>query len=95
MTHSCQADISERDGIATAIDELVIAWEYMARSALVSPLLVPTLETINGSLQGLLNRDILLHTQWTMGRVAIGFGCAVVAGVALGSALAISTQPWI
>jgi NitT/TauT family transport system permease protein len=69
----------------------VIAWECMARSGLVSPLLVPTLETIGMALyKGLLNGDILLHTQWTMGRTAIGFGCAVIAGVALGSAMALS-----
>ena len=74
-----------------AIVIAAVAWECLARSGLVSPLLVPSLQTIGAALyNGLASGEILLHTEWTLGRAAIGYGCAIIAGGALGSAMGLS-----
>jgi ABC-type nitrate/sulfonate/bicarbonate transport system permease component len=67
------------------------AWEALAHSGLVHPLLAPPLETIWAALaKGIANGNLLYHAEWTLARAGIGFGCAIVAGIAIGSAMALS-----
>jgi NitT/TauT family transport system permease protein len=67
------------------------AWEALANSGLVHPLLAPSLETIWKALvRGIESGNLIYHAEWTLARAGIGFGCAIVAGVAIGSAMALS-----
>jgi len=67
------------------------AWEALSHSGLVSPLLAPPLEVIWRALyRGFANGDLIYHAEWTLARAGIGFGCAILAGVAIGSAMALS-----
>jgi NitT/TauT family transport system permease protein len=66
-------------------------WEALANSGLVHPLLAPPLEAIWKALvRGVENGNLVYHAEWTLARAGVGFGCAIVAGVAIGSAMALS-----
>jgi ABC-type nitrate/sulfonate/bicarbonate transport system permease component len=63
----------------------LVAWELLARSGRVSPLIVPSLVRIGREFGGLaLHAHALGEAGVTLARALTGFGLAVVVGVALG-----------
>jgi NitT/TauT family transport system permease protein len=67
------------------------AWELVSKSGVVNPLLAPSLETIWWALvRGLHDGVLIDNTEWTLARAGIGFVCALFAGVAIGSVMALS-----
>lgn len=68
---------------------LLVLWEALARSHLVSPFLMPPLSKIVLAFWGgIENGDILYHGRFTLERAMAGFLLAVAAGVPLGAAMA-------
>jgi NitT/TauT family transport system permease protein len=70
---------------------LCVAWQALSSSGLVDHMLVPPLEAIaRAFLKDLANGKLVLHAEWTLMRMSIGLGFAVIAGVLLGGAMAMS-----
>src|SRR5262245_48170590 len=70
---------------------VLLAWEALGKLGLVHPLLAPSLEAIwAAGVRGIVNGNLLYHAEWTLARVGIGFGCAIIAGILIGSAMALS-----
>lgn len=68
---------------------LLVAWEVVARSGLVTPRLVPSLVVIGSAFwQGLASGDLVYHSGISLFRALGGFLMSVVAGCALGAAMA-------
>jgi len=68
---------------------LLLCWEIISRSGLVSPRLVPNLEQIGVELWRLAaSGDLLFHSSITLERVFLGFGAAIAGGIALGTVMA-------
>ena len=68
---------------------LLAIWEAVARSGLVAPRLVPSLMVIGEAIwRALLSGDLVYHSEVTLFRALGGFALSVVAGCALGAAMA-------
>ena len=68
---------------------LLIIWELVARSGLVSSVFMPSLSKIAFAFWGAIeNGDLAYHGAFTLERAMIGFAIAVAIGVPLGAAMA-------
>jgi len=74
---------------AGCVLSLLVAWEAIARSGLVSPLLMPRLSKIGSAFWAAVeNGDIVYHGSFSLERAMIGFLLAVIIGVPLGAIMA-------
>jgi NitT/TauT family transport system permease protein len=73
---------------------LLLLYELISRSGMVSPRLLPSLVSIGEQLwRYLANGQLIMHAQVTLTRTFVGFGLALVFGIILGTAMARSA--WI
>jgi NitT/TauT family transport system permease protein len=71
------------------IGVVLLAWELLAKSGTISPLLLPDVETVLVELWKFARSgDLAFHGLITLRRALIGFSAAIVAGIAIGTLLA-------
>jgi ABC-type nitrate/sulfonate/bicarbonate transport system permease component len=71
-----------------SIVALLVAWELLARSGLLTPYQLPPLSAVLARIwSDALTGDLALNTAVTIGRAMLGFAIAAVGGVALGVAI--------
>jgi ABC-type nitrate/sulfonate/bicarbonate transport system permease component len=72
-----------------SIAALLVAWEGLARSGLVTPFMLPPLSVVLARISGdALSGDLLQNLWVTLYRALAGFGIAAIAGTALGVLIA-------
>jgi ABC-type nitrate/sulfonate/bicarbonate transport system permease component len=71
-----------------SIAALLVAWELIARSGLLTPYQLPRLSAVLARIwSDAVSGDLASDTAWTVGRALLGFAIAAVGGVALGVAM--------
>jgi ABC-type nitrate/sulfonate/bicarbonate transport system permease component len=88
------AALARRAGAVASLVLLVVVWETVARSGLVTPFLLPPLSTVLARVwEDTLSGDVALNLGLTLYRALTGFAIAGVAGVVLG--ILMTRQRWV
>jgi ABC-type nitrate/sulfonate/bicarbonate transport system permease component len=79
-----------------SVAALLVAWELVARSGLLTPYQLPRLSAVLARIWAdATTGDLALDMAWTIGRALLGFAIAAVGGVALGMAMSrIALMRW-
>jgi ABC-type nitrate/sulfonate/bicarbonate transport system permease component len=86
--------LGRRAGAIASLLVLLVAWEAVARSGLVTPFLLPPLSTVLARVwEDTLSGDVALNLGLTLYRALTGFAIAGVAGVVLG--ILMTRQRWV
>ncbi len=84
-----RSELLERAGRTASILSLLVFWEALSRSGLVSPRLMPNLERIGQAFwEGITSGDFAYHASYSLERAGIGFALAILVVVPLGALMA-------